>query len=192
MVEDTSMSLNNSARYYDIARDAFAAAEDLILQYREMPWGSQSPQDVVNLGKLRTGSSIFDQCFICQVFSAVFVEAEINFFGELALGANYFYSHLDKLDPKSKILVVHRLVYSEEIDKSGQYYENLVTLFRTRNEIVHHKSQPVEKHTIDPELPCSVAKQCFEAARETGHRLVNRPSRPLIFSSEKYEYDYRI
>jgi len=188
----TTMALNNFIRYYSIARDAFTAAEDLLLKYREMPWSSQSPQNDLNLAKLRTGTFVFEQCYICQVFSAVFVEARINFFSELALGSKYFYSHLDKLDPRSKILIVHRLVDGEEIDKSGQYYENLVTLFRTRNEIVHHKSQSIEKHTIDPELPFNVAKQCFEAARETGWRYANRTTLPWGVESEKYEYDYRI
>lgn len=186
------MSVNNSGRFFKISKQSYAEAEGDYLQYMAMPSGCHLPQDSQNLDKLRKGAVIFDNCCVCEVFAAIFVEAAVNSIGELGLGKGYFGEHLEKLDPKSKIVLVMRLIDNEELDKSGEYYACLTHLFRVRNDTVHHKTKPDDKHIVDPNVPMQSAKKCLKAALLTGSWILRRKRLPLMYGPDVYNYDFRI
>ncbi|MCA9109355.1 MAG: hypothetical protein KDA52_05380 [Planctomycetaceae bacterium] len=157
-----------------------------------MPNGIFHPQDDANLAKLRMMGAIYDHCCVCQVFSAVYVEAAANLLGELGLGKKYFTDHLEKLDPTSKLLLLVRILDGYDIDKSDANYCHLVELFKSRNRIMHPKLQPDDKHTADPEIPFAIAKKGFMAACETGKLLCDRDTPPTFYGRKTYEYQHRI
>lgn len=73
------------------------------------------------------------------IFAAMVVEAFIFHYASEHLGKRFFLDNLDRLDIKSKWLVVPRLVLNKQIDKGGQAYEALSKLASDRNYLVHHK-----------------------------------------------------
>jgi len=156
--------VNNHLRYHEVSRDHLAKAEETLRLWRTLPIGTQFPQDADNLRFLKAISSIYNDCLISLTFSALFVEALANLFGEVYLGKAYFYEHLDKLDTKSKLQVVSRIIGGPEIDKSTKLWSDLVYMFRNRNEIVHHKTLPDDRWTWDPDAEHKKAKRCQDAA----------------------------
>ena len=179
------MGVSNEMRYFKLAKGNLISAELKYSQLEKMDEGNYFPQDDNNLKFLQCISAIFDDTLVSITFSALFTEAVINQFGETYLGNKYFYDYLDKLDPKSKLQVVNRLVTQNEIDKNGEMWSDLVFLIRLRNEIVHHKTMSDDKHTIDPSIPLNDGRKAFRAACAVGNFVFFRENSRIIcgFSS---------
>lgn len=181
------MSTNNSLKYYDIAKSNLNNAQNIFDKLQGMSEGVYFPQDAENLEYLRTRSSIFDCCLISITFSALFVEAAVNIFGEVYLGSKYYYEYLDKLDTKSKLQVIERMVTHGQIDKGGEFWFDLTFLIKLRNEIVHHKSKSDEQHIIDPSIPLSNAKRSFKTVCNVGNFVYFRKDARIIAGFDKFE-----
>lgn len=75
--------------------------------------------------------------------STLTLEAFINDLGAIMTSESYFQSHLDKLDLVSKWILIPKLVFNKEINKTGQGYENLKFLVSNRNKLIHSKSKNI-------------------------------------------------
>lgn len=71
------------------------------------------------------------------------LESFINDYGSAKFGNSYFKDHLDKLDVKSKWLVIPQLATNNSIKKGGNGYQHLEKLVKIRNRLVHSKSKNI-------------------------------------------------
>lgn len=78
---------------------------------------------------------------IAITFAAMSLEAFFFDYAADALGDKLVEEHLDKLDLKSRFVVYPRLVAGKKLDKGAQAYEQLSTLQKIRNKLVHFKSR---------------------------------------------------
>lgn len=109
--------------------------------------GAECDEKVVNLKNSRNIAGL--QTIL---FSAMTFEAAIYDFASVHLGDNYVKSHLDKLDPLSKWLVVLRLVTGLELSKGEAPYAALKSLISARNQLVHSKSEAFDYDRADQQL----------------------------------------
>ncbi len=77
---------------------------------------------------------------IVIVFAAFAAEAAINAYGVRRLTGSYFNDHLDKLDTKSKWVVIPRMVTGTPFPKDRNVYNLLKQTMDWRNMLVHPKS----------------------------------------------------
>jgi len=85
---------------------------------------------------------------ITITFAGMCLEAFFYDYAATHLGDTYAKDHLDKLDLKSKLLIVPRLVCGKEIDKSAHVYEKVQQLATDRNYLVHFKSKGFEANEM--------------------------------------------
>ncbi len=71
------------------------------------------------------------------------LESFINDYGSEKFGNSYFGDHLDRLDVKSKWLVIPKLATGKSIKKGGVGYGHLRTIVGIRNKLVHSKGKNI-------------------------------------------------
>lgn len=76
---------------------------------------------------------------ITVVFSCMCIESYINCYGVLNFSKSYFNNYLDKLDLKSKWVVIPKLVTGNQIDTGSNVFEKLKNVITLRNKLVHDK-----------------------------------------------------
>jgi len=81
---------------------------------------------------------------ISIIFAAMCLEAIINHYATLRSSKKYFENYLDKLDVKSKWIVIPKLFTNVEFNRDSQAFELLGKLMTLRNELVHYKPQTIE------------------------------------------------
>lgn len=77
--------------------------------------------------------------YICTIFSAMFLEAYIYDYIARKRSSSFAQS-LDKLEPSNKWKIGTELCNSKGIDVSKNSYQELVNLFKLRNNLAHNKS----------------------------------------------------
>ncbi len=103
------------------------------------------------------------------VFSEMAIEAYINYYGISRLGSGFYTSHIDRLDLRSKWVIVPQLVTGKQFPKTGQGYGLLSRLVKNRNSMVHKK--PVDIGTypdlhleeLDPRQHLANATEAIQA-----------------------------
>lgn len=85
-----------------------------------------------------------DQIIVATVFAVMSLESFFNDYASACLGDEEFYSNFDKLDVKSKFILIAKFILKAEVDKSKSYYSHLVSLIKKRNSFVHNKSYKVD------------------------------------------------
>ena len=104
----------------------------------------------VSTSKLyKTYSALNSSISVVIIFSALYVEGEINAMGELVFGRKEFQEHYDSLRATDKILIIHKVVYGDDFDKSINQYRLLTELFKNRNDMAHPKSKVRNYSYID-------------------------------------------
>ncbi len=93
-----------------------------------------------NLEKQQECYELREQAAVIVItFSGMCLEAFFYDYAATHLGDTYAKEHLDKLDLKSKLLIIPRLVCGKEIDKSAHVYQKVQQLVTDRNYLVHFK-----------------------------------------------------
>lgn len=90
---------------------------------------------------------------LCILSTALFLEAYIFDYCARKKSASFFKKYLDKLDPVAKWVITTRLLLTEGISEDDEVIERLNKLFKTRNELVHHKTKNSEDFMSSPEIP---------------------------------------
>ena len=133
--------------------------------------------------------------FIAIVFSAIYLESEVYTYLASNLGDSFTKKHLDKLDPLSKWVVGIQLITGKPLPKDGQAYELCKALFSYRNNIVHHKSHPmewdaevmarrIEKSDKEFDEAVHVSNQAVKALAKVVGELHDGLGKPLSFVNE--------
>jgi hypothetical protein len=81
---------------------------------------------------------------ISIIFAAMCLETIINHYAILRSSNKYFENYLDKLDVKSKWIVIPKLFINVEFNRDSQAFEFLGKLMTLRNELVHYKPKIIE------------------------------------------------
>jgi len=76
---------------------------------------------------------------ISIILCTMTLEAYINKYGATHLSRSYFDHYLDKLDIKSKWIIIPRLVTGNQIQTNSKAFKYLVNLISLRNKLVHVK-----------------------------------------------------
>lgn len=86
--------------------------------------------------------------YIMIVFSAMTMEALINDYLAVCLTDDLFYENYDKLNVLQKVSMIYTLLWEENIDKSGEFYNKLLILLKKRNLFVHSKSRNIDESLL--------------------------------------------
>lgn len=137
--------------YYQIARERAERYHQRDAEYAALEAG---PVDDEELSEF---SRRMEECYeereqsavVAITFSGMALEAFFYDYGAEELADAFVQEHLDKLDLKSKFLILPRLICGKSPDKSKPVYQSLGRLVRLRNDLVHFKSKPFQVHELD-------------------------------------------
>lgn len=81
------------------------------------------------------------KCVVVTVtFAAMAIEAFLNHYAASQWGDKFFYRNFDNLSPLSKLQMISKFIFHNDIDKSGQLYTLMKELIKKRNFYIHSKS----------------------------------------------------
>jgi hypothetical protein len=81
---------------------------------------------------------------IAIIFAVITLEAVIYDYSAIAFSDSYSNKYLDKLDLRSKWIVIPKLVTGKEISRDGQGIQYLSEIIKFRNNIIHHKTSKLD------------------------------------------------
>ncbi len=90
---------------------------------------------------------------LAAITTALFLEAYIYDYGARRSSASFVDKYLDKLDPMAKWVLIPRLVAPPGISQDDEIFGRLRTLFKLRNDLVHHKTKAGGSFDAPPEFP---------------------------------------
>jgi len=85
---------------------------------------------------------------ITIIFAAMCLEAIINHYAIALSSKKYLVNYLDKLDLKSKWIIIPKLLSNIDFNRDSQAFEVLDAVLTLRNDLVHYKSRVV-KYTFE-------------------------------------------
>ena len=118
--------------YCEIAMESYYEAKQLHDIIKKHNYISSSIHDIFTMDK---------KAIITVAFSAMCLEAFINDYAAACLGDSDFYENFDKLSTISKLQLIAKFIWKDDLDKSQAYYCKLKRLFKERDAIVHSKSR---------------------------------------------------
>ena len=184
---------SNHQLYYSIARGnlAQARAVEKEIADREHRYLQEVEDDIQRTGRpdpdyagLETASRIRLWRTRCQhtmqavVFSALAVEAFINYYAVRKSSSSYFKNYLDNLNPVQKWFIVPQLFNSGRgLERGKEPLQGLEFLFRLRNDLVHAKpktavtldekgfhTEPILENYYDPSI--DTADRCVSTVSD--------------------------
>lgn len=123
--------------YAEMAEDAYAGYLNELANRIPEPSDDDYSQERVDQDNLLTKLGIQS-----IVFTAMTLEAGIFDLAAINLGDEISTTHLDKLDLQAKWVVVPQLICGSSMRVDGAALNNLRSLVKARNRLVHHKSMP--------------------------------------------------
>ena len=124
-----------AGNYCELAMDHYYDALMLFEKIKEQKYHASTIMDCFDLQ---------EQIIVTTVFAGMCLESFFNDYASACLGDEEFYSNFDKLDVKSKFILIAKFILNAEVDKSQSYYSHLTSLIKRRNSFVHNKSYKVE------------------------------------------------
>lgn len=100
------------------------------------------------------------------VFTAMALEAGVFELAAINLGDATTKEYLDKLDVISKWFVVPQLICGRSLAEKGPALNNLNTLVKARNLLVHCKSKPFPGYHADANSPTGWSEQSMKTVKE--------------------------
>jgi hypothetical protein len=144
LIEKFRISIHR--HYYRICIAQRKTYENLDAQLATLMHEAVSEDEVEsNLEKQQECYELREQAAVIVItFAGMCLEAFFYDYAATHLGDTYAKEHLDKLDLKSKLLIVPRLVCGKEVDKSAHVYQKVQQLVTDRNYLIHFKSKGFE------------------------------------------------
>ncbi|KAA0948940.1 hypothetical protein FQ186_03715 [Pseudomonas sp. ANT_H14] len=105
------------------------------------------------------------------VFTAMALEAGVFELAAINLGDATTTDYLEKLDINAKWFVVPRLICGHSLAEKGPALNNLSTLIKARNQLVHCKSKPFPGYQPDPESPTGWTEQSMKEVEERASEI---------------------
>lgn len=136
-MKDLEITLDNHATFYAIA---YRHHEEIVRIVSERDRREVKTEEDVEYQAL-ANAEIQRGAMVVVIFSALTLEAFINHYAIENVSKSYFDEHIDRLGPRSKWLLVPKLVKSSELPRDGQAYEGITKLFKLRDKLVHYKTR---------------------------------------------------
>jgi hypothetical protein len=136
-------SFTNHSTFYAIAHRNYVEVDRLKNErnkFQKKLKGKKITDDDVDF-ICEKNAAIQRHAMVVVVFSALTLEAFINYYAIDNFSKSYLNNYLDKLDPVSKWIVIPKLVIGRQIDTNGQAFQKLQQLFKLRNQLVHYKAK---------------------------------------------------
>jgi hypothetical protein len=124
------------------------------------------------------------------IFCAASLEAYINHYAISHLSKNYFETYLDKLNLRSKWVVIPRIINGTQLNTGSKAIQELSWLIKLRNELMHYKSRKIEIHNIKETdfLYEKDAKRAINAVKKLAQELHKIDNSIFIdWTTKKYE-----
>ncbi len=144
-----------SSLYFDICR---VSHQDFEKHNAEFFRKIEEPHtlEFLDLGNLLHLGEIRRRCWVeAVIFGALCLEAFIYDYAATHLSDTYTKHYLDKIELKSKWVIIPKLATGQDFPTGNQAFEHLRRLVYERNQLVHAKSKPMPNN--DEELK-SLAK----------------------------------
>lgn len=129
------ITLVNHETFYSIAYRHHCRIKQLVIERDKITVKDEKEVDLI----CEKNANIQRESMVVVIFSALTLEAFINYYGIINFSRKYFEKHFDKLNPISKWVIIPRLVVGQQLDTSEKTYELLARLFDLRNKLVHSK-----------------------------------------------------
>jgi hypothetical protein len=130
-----TVTFTNYGTFFAIATRATAQIKRLVQERGSLP--CKTDEDIDRVCKIN--AEIQRHAMGTVTFSAMALESYINLYGAENLGSAYFGKYLDKLDLRSKWVIVPRMVTGKELDTTSQGFSLFSNLVALRNRLVHDK-----------------------------------------------------
>jgi hypothetical protein len=135
--------------YIDIAIKSyieFHKAEKILNNIEEKYKVLKSEDDFNNFiyERLQPRESLIQSYITTVIFVSLAIEAYIYDLGASNISDEYVLDHLDKLGIIDKWIIIPRLVFNSNMDKSQKWFELLKKIVYTRNNFVHSKSKDLD------------------------------------------------
>lgn len=135
--KDRQLRFINYETYLSIAWNAFFHVQELCKNKQIKKVITDRDIDKICL----CNAEIQRQSITSILFCTMTLEAYINNYGATNLSRSYFDNYLDKLDLKSKWIIIPRLVTGKQIKTESKAFNYLMNLISLRNKLVHTKSK---------------------------------------------------
>jgi len=135
--DQVEVTLNNHRTFYSIACQHYRQVKQLVAERDRRVIKSDKDVDFV----CEKNAAIQRSAMVSVIFSALALEAFINYYGIDRFSRGFFDTHLDSLNTVSKWLILPKLTVGRQLSTDGQPYELLIGLFRLRNKLVHYKTR---------------------------------------------------
>ena len=129
------ITLSSHETFYSIAYRHHCRINQLVTERNKITVNDEKEVDLI----CKKNATIQRESMVVIIFSALTLEAFINYYGIIHFPCKYFEKHFDKLNPISKWVIIPRLVVGQQLDTSEKTYELLTRLFDLRNKLVHSK-----------------------------------------------------
>lgn len=174
-LNETESTFINHITYYAIAHQNYCLLEQLVIERDQRKVKNDRDVDF----HCEKNAAIQQIAMVTIIFSALTLEAFINYYGFEKFSTNFFNNHLDKLNTISKWLILPRLVVGKQLNTDGQSYELLKWLFKLRDSLVHFKTKKKRICDLNPDevwIEEKHARKALEAVSNLVQELKNLDS----------------
>jgi hypothetical protein len=130
-----TVTFTKYATFFGIAARAAVRVDQLVQVRGQLP--VKTDEDVDR--QCEINAEIQRHAMSAVTFSAMALESYINLYGAENFGATYFEKYLDKLELRSKWVIVPRLVTGKALDTASHAFSLFSDLVGLRNRLVHDK-----------------------------------------------------
>ena len=134
---ESEVDLSNHSTYYAIAYKHLQSVKQRVAARDARKELTDDNIDYI----CKQNAAIHRETIVAIIFSALTLEAFINHYGLMKYSKRFFTNHLDKMNPRTKWLLLPRLITGKGLSTDSQEYEMLTLLFRLRDELVHYKTR---------------------------------------------------
>jgi len=149
-MSSTIFRLDNTLEFARISRNAFQTAKEMHDSLPEkitdlVP--QEGMNDVVKVAVqewMKNQEELQRQAFVTVVFAAIAIESYVNNLIANNTSINFFKNYFERMDIVSKWVIAPKHIGHREIDRDSKLFEQLKTLVKNRNKIVHPKPRNVD------------------------------------------------
>lgn len=138
--DEMLVSLSNYRTFWGVATRNHSRVESLVHDRDSIPENHEMTDDDIDF-VCEKNAEIQRAAMVTVAFSLMTLESYINEYGIQLSSGSYFDNYLDKLDTRSKWVVIPRLFTHKQINTDAESFELLRELIALRNRIVHDKTR---------------------------------------------------
>lgn len=147
----TAWTLTAHKKYLTIAHDNYLLAQNLYAECSAMHVKYKQGAAKSDADAALITEKIEEQeryASVAVIFTALSLEAYINYYGITRLSKSYFTKYIDKLSLVAKWVLLPRLTCGKQLGVESKAIEDLRWLATLRNKMVHYKAREVASNGL--------------------------------------------